>query len=54
MVVAGSGPAGGAIELRVGDGDTVGGSVAEDKVLAANEGGLWNLVSSPSWGIFRP
>lgn len=45
VVVTGGRPAGGAIELRVGDGDTVGGSVAEDKVLAANEGGLWNSVS---------
>jgi len=40
VVVTGGRPVGGAIELGVGDGDTVGGSVAEDKVLAANAGGL--------------
>lgn len=40
MVVAGGGPVGGAVELGVGDGDTVGGSVAEDEVLATNAGGL--------------
>lgn len=46
VVVTGGRPVGGAVELGVGDGDTVGGSVAEDKVLAANAGGLWGFLVS--------
>jgi hypothetical protein len=40
VVVAGCRPAGVTINLRVGDGDTVGGTIAKDNVLAADEGGL--------------
>lgn len=40
VAVAVGRPVGGAVELGVGDGDTVGGSFAEDKVLAADAGGL--------------
>lgn len=40
VVVAGGGPVGVAIEIVVGDGDAVGGVVAEDEHLAADEGEL--------------
>ena len=38
VVVAGGGPVGVAVEVVVGDGDAVGGVVAEDEHLAADEG----------------
>lgn len=65
LAVAGGGPGGGAVDLRVGDCDAVGGRIAEDDVLAADEGGLGvGLVwikgewegegGSPSRGRSRP
>lgn len=40
VTVAGGGPGGRAVNLVVGDGDTVRGAVAENNVLAADQGGL--------------
>jgi hypothetical protein len=39
VAVAGGGPAGCAVDLAVGDGNAVGGRVAEDDVLAGDEVG---------------